>query len=500
MGLSSVHADTLAQLGTERLAELLVEEAARNPHLERRLQSLLAYSSGPDARVRYVRDRLERWRQAKGEVARRRPRELARELAHDRRTLVEGLTPDMPDTAVRLLLEFLDLHRLLLDAIDDAGGLVTDVFDAACADLGLLAERATIAADELAEAACRRLVDDPYGVYDGLVSALQPALGDRGLALIETELRRRLHGAPPGTRNDVSPTKALIAARLREVADLRGDVDTYRETLDEADLRNPKTAAGLAARLTDAGRAEEAIEVLGAAPPTPDNGYFGELDWATARVAALEAAGYSAEAQDIRLGSFPSTPSAAHLKAYLTRLDERFERNADDIAMDFVGSRPNGRNALAFLVSWLAHQHPARLVLARSPAQGDQHEQLLLPAARALESDHPLASIVLRRALVEDALVWSRPERYPDAARQVRSLDRLDGEIAGYEAFETHDQFLHRLRREHPHKARFWSLLHRDQRPDADDADDADAAASTADRSGPPRDGGEGADTPSTAG
>jgi hypothetical protein len=495
MGLSSVHADTLAQLGTERLAELLVEEAARNPHLERRLQSLLAYHAGPDARIRYMRDRLDRWRQAKSELGRRRPRELARELAHDRRTLVEGLAPDMPDATVRLLLEFLDLHRLLLDAIDDAGGQVTDVFDAACADLGMLAERASIAAAELAHAACQRLVDDPYGVYDGLVSALQPALGDRGLALIETELRSRLRGEPRGTRNDVSPTKALIAARLREVADLRGDVNTYRETLDEADLRNPKTAAGLAARLTDAGRAEEAIAVLDAAPPTPDNGYFGELDWATARVAALEAAGYSAEAQDIRLGSFPSTPSAAHLKAYLTRLDDSFERNADDIAMDFVGPRPNCRNALAFLVSWLAHQHPARLVLARNPTQGDQHEQLLLPAAKALEGDHPLASIVLRRALVEDALVWSRPERYPDAAHQVRNLERLDGEMPGYEAFETHDQFMHRLRREHPHKARFWALLNRDQRPDADDA-----AAAAAGEGGRSTDGGEGADTPSPVG
>jgi hypothetical protein len=486
MGFSSVHADTLAQLGTDRLAELLVEEAARNPNLERRLQSLLAYHAGPEARLRYMRDRLDRWHQANGELGRRRPRELARELAHDRLTLVEGLTPDMPDAAVRLLIEFLDLHRELLDSIDDDDGYVTDVFDAACADLGLLADQTSIPAAELAEAVCRRIVDDPYGVYDGLIAALQPGLGDSGLKRIEAELRRRLRGAAPTARSDAAPSRALIAARLREVADLRGDVDTYREALDDADLSNPKTAAGLAARLTAAGRPEEAITVLDGAAPTPDNGYFGELDWATARVAALEAAGYSAEAQDIRLGAFPSTPSAAHLKAYLTRLDTGFDRDADDIAMDFVGPQPNGRNALAFLVSWLAHQHPARLVLARSPAEGDTHDQLLLPAAQALESDHPLASIVLRRALIEDALVWSRPERYPDAARQVHGLERLDREIAGYEAFETHDQFMHRLRREHPQKLKFWSLLDRSQQPDP--------AAAPPGPTAPGGAGGEGAD------
>jgi hypothetical protein len=63
--------------------------------------------------------------------------------------------------------------------------------------------------------------------------------------------------------------------------------------------------------------------------------------------------------------------------------------------------------------------------------------------------------------LIEDALTLARASRYPDAAQNIRELETIDAEIASYEAFETHEQFITRLRTEHPRKSRFWSRVER---------------------------------------
>jgi hypothetical protein len=89
---------------------------------------------------------------------------------------------------------------------------------------------------------------------------------------------------------------------------------------------------------------------------------------------------------------------------------------------------------------------------------GDRYE-LLDPAARALEGKHPLAAVLLRRALIEVTLQKGRATRYKHAARHVREIDSLNAQVKNYADFETHDQFMARLRKTHPRKTGFWPLL-----------------------------------------
>ncbi|MGK3796861.1 DUF6880 family protein, partial [Enterococcus faecium] len=89
---------------------------------------------------------------------------------------------------------------------------------------------------------------------------------------------------------------------------------------------------------------------------------------------------------------------------------------------------------------------------------GDFYE-LLDPAASALEGRHPLASVLLRRRLIDVTLQKARATRYRHAVRHVREIESQQSDIKDYGRHESHDEFMARLKREHPRKPAFWSLL-----------------------------------------
>src|SRR4029077_15138585 len=99
-------------------------------------------------------------------------------------------------------------------------------------------------------------------------------------------------------------------------------------------------------------------------------------------------------------------------RAYLERLPDFDDVEAEDRALDFVAGHNNVHAALAFLVEWPAIERAARLVRLRiRDIDGDRYE-LLAPAAVALEGKYPLAAVLLRRALIEFTLHKGRTPRY----------------------------------------------------------------------------------------
>jgi hypothetical protein len=457
----------LTKLDAQRLARILAEQSTRNRQLRRRLQTELAAQRGVEALAHDIRGRLELVLQpgSRHEI-RHKPQRLVNELEAEREAIVDTLAAQAPDAAFDLLLRFIDMHAEVMANVDDAEGRVAHVFYKACCDLGPIAEAARIRSSQLARTIVQLILDDPYGLYDGLISTLSDALGDTGLAMLGRELLSKREAILAGTQAATPhglPNVSVVNARLREVYECREDVDGLMSTYTAAEMQSARVAAYLARRLADAERAEEALALLDAAPPTADNHYFGEYDWISARIDALEAKGAWAEAQELRLSTFPATPSAAHLKAYIKRLaDVADDAAGERAARAFLEKRrPSRGDALAFLVSWLAFQHAARLVRVQTGEGARAQRELLVPAAAYVEPSYPLVSVALRRALIEDALTLARASRYPDAAQNIRELEALDAQIAGYEAFETHEQFITRLRTEHPRKSRFWSRVQR---------------------------------------
>ena len=177
------------------------------------------------------------------------------------------------------------------------------------------------------------------------------------------------------------------------------------------------------------------------------------------RLDVMEALGLKDEAQAFRLECFERMLNSTHLRAYLERLPDFDDVEAESKALEVVAQHQNVHAALSFLVEWPAHERAAQLVLSRNKEiDGDRYE-LLDPAARVIEGKHPLAAVLLRRALIEVTLRKGRATRYKHAARHVREIDSLNSQIRDYKNFETHDQFMERLRKTHLRKTRIWPLL-----------------------------------------
>jgi hypothetical protein len=457
--------ETLSKLGRRRLAELLIAEAAGNRQLMQTLNFAISAEEGPAALGASLRKRLATLAKSRSMLSYDKGRDLIGELDGLRTTIVEIIGPQESRLAFELLWEFIDLHPSILERVDDSSGRVGTVFRTACDDLGPLAQRASIEPDALAATVFEKVTNNSYGIYDGLIVSLDAALGRKGRATLrglllqqrQQYLTQDKRAAIAAGRYDF--TLSCLSLSLRDIAKSEGDADAFIDSYQGCDMTNPRFASEIALQLLRSGRAEEALAYLDGASPSTANRYFGQTEWTNARIAVLDALQRANEAQALRLAFFQAQLSPSHLRAYLDRLPDFDDVEAEDRALDVVAGDSNVHAALAFLVAWPAHERAARLVYLRiREIDGDRYE-LLDPAARALEGKHPLAAVLLRRALIEVTLQKGRATRYKHAARHVREIDSLNAQLENYADFETHDEFMVRLQRTHPRKTGFWPLL-----------------------------------------
>ena len=122
----------------------------------------------------------------------------------------------------------------------------------------------------------------------------------------------------------------------------------------------------------------------------------------------LEALGRLEEAQAFRWDRFAATLNAAHLRAYLRKLPDFDNVEAEQRALAHALNFKDVHRSLEFLVAWPALRRASELVLGRAKALNGHLYELLSPAADALESRHPLAATLLRRAMIDFTLSAGR--------------------------------------------------------------------------------------------
>jgi hypothetical protein len=242
-----------------------------------------------------------------------------------------------------------------------------------------------------------------------------------------------------------------------DIADAQGDVDAFTAQYDEPTRRVPAIAAAIARRLLSAGRAKEAWHVVESA----EHRRVGspEFDWEDARIDVLDALGCGKEAQAARLACFERSLSARHLRAYLKKLPDFDDVEAEDRALDHAERYKEALQSLLFLINWPSLDRAARIVTRRTGELDGDHYEVLTPAADALAGKHPLAATLVLRAMIDFSLVQSRASRYGHAARHLMECASLASAIKDYGAFENHDAYVSRLRREHLRKSSFWSIV-----------------------------------------
>jgi len=436
----SVTAANLEALGAERLAAVLMDVAEDDPGLKRRLRMELAIEVGAGDLAVEIAKRLASFESRRSRIHWRKYKAFVRDLDLQRAMILGPLAVLDARMALDLLWRFLALAEGVFEQTDDARGEVEAVFRGAAEAAGGLAAAAKPEASALADSVVALLERDRERVLDGLVASIAPALDAMSL----TALRTALLTASAGRAR---PAPALRVA-LQTVADVLGDVDGYIATLSEAEARASVVGAQIARRLLGAGRVKEAMAALAVSTPSSrakEMGADGAADWEEAQIDVLEADGQADFAQELRWASFERTLNAGRLRAYLKRLADFDDVEAEERALAHAQSFDRFGTALRFFTEWSAAGACARLVLTRTAEIDVGDVEGLEAAVRLLEARHPLAASLLLRALIADTLRWARVDRYKAAQRQLAELASLAVGVEDWGEAEAPADFLRRM-------------------------------------------------------
>jgi hypothetical protein len=123
--------------------------------------------------------------------------------------------------------------------------------------------------------------------------------------------------------------------------------------------------------------------------------------------------------QRLRWAAFEERLSSIRLRAYLKKLPDFEDVEAEGRAMRHALGFRSFPAALDFLRGWPDQARAAQLMLTRAAEIDGNLYYLLDPAAQLIEGKHPLAATLLRRAIIEDTLDGAHPPLFPAAARFV---------------------------------------------------------------------------------
>jgi hypothetical protein len=468
--------DNLESLGAKHLAELLMELAESDAAAKRRLRLELSAIDAPETVAAEVRKRLGRISYARAFLDWRKARALAADLEMQRKTIADRVAKIDSAEALELMWRFMELAESIHERCDDSNGVIGDVFRTACRDLGPLAQAAEPDPIALADRVFAALNENGYGQYDDLIETLASALGNGGLDHLKArfiELSKTPIERPPQDKRKVigwgmggamyedeieaRSRRSTIRLALQDIADAQGDVDAFIAQYDEQTRKVPKIAAEIARRLVAADRGKEALQTIEAAEHRRNG--WPDLDWENARIDTLDTLGLSDEAQAARWSCFERALSGEHLRAYLERLPDFDDVEAEERALNRVERHGDVLQALAFLVSWPALDRSARLVISRARELNGDHYEVLSPAADALAGKYPLAATLVLRAMIDFTLAKARTSRYRHAARHLMECAGLAASIPEFGTFETHETYVAQLRAKHGRKSGFWNLI-----------------------------------------
>lgn len=464
---TTLTAKNLEALGAPALAELLIEISTGNANAKRRLRMELAGGESPAKLANEIRKRMTAVGAATANVSWRSLKAFRADLDSQRRLTLEQVATAAPAEALDLMWQFIALGDAVIERTHDASGAIFAIFDEACCNAGLIAAAAPQDISALAAHAVEAIMYNAFGQNDNLVHALAPVLGHEGLtrlrellgtAVADPERRGVIKGRKISrwrrrreAESDVLQRRARsesIRIAQRAIADGLGDVDTYIRL--QTDPKLPDHAVAIAERLLRAKRAEEALRTLDAA------GDYRKVimpeAWGVLRLEALEALGRPDDAQAFRLGRFHVNLDAAALRAYLKRLPDFDDVEAEDEALDRVLQFPDATRALAFLVGWPALERASRLVLSRWREIDGNDTSVLAPAAERLSGRYALAATLLLRNMIVDIFDHARASQYEEAALHLAECERLAARIEDWHGHATHEVFLARLTAAHGRK------------------------------------------------
>ena len=471
---TTLNAKNLEALGAAHLAELLMDISEGNANAKRRLRLELAGSESPDKLASEIRKRLAAIGASAVNIGARTLKGFRGDLNTQRRLIVELVAKAAPQDAADLMWTFIALGDSVIERSADVSGGVVEIFRDAAQGLAALLAGAKLSPDAwLAQLVATQLANS-YGQNDALVGLLAPLLDHAMLDRLKTGLveAAREPVIAPGSRP--RPTKrwrkrAIAAAdslrrrsraesvriALLAIADAQGDVEAYIALMADAYL--PTTAAQIAGRLLKAGRAQDALKALDGARTNPR--FPTPAEWVEARIATLEALNRKDDAQAMRLDRFHQTLSAEYLRAYIKRLPDFDDIEAEDAELDWAKGFPDANAALDLLVRWPALERAADHVARRVMEMDGNKSDMLTFAADRLSSRYPLAAMRLHRQIVEASLNASHAQAHASAAIAYLEAESLARHVDDLGEDQSHEAWLKKLSLAFSHRTAFWKAL-----------------------------------------
>lgn len=470
---TTLNAKNLEALGAKRLAELLIEVSTGNAAAKRKLRLELAGAQSPKEAGRAIAKQLTSISSGKVGISWKKRKAFVDDLETQRRGIVEQVAPNDPAEALHLMWRFLALANPVVERCRGGDDVLIGVFRDACADLASLVGAAQPGHAELVDSVFDAISDNKYGQYDRLVAHLAEALGAEGLDQLRARFEALLseHVAAEkalGTAGQQTPAEYVraVAARrvqriakraLLELADAQGDVDAFMAQVPTEMRTVPSNAIHLAQRLVGAGRAEEALEILDRAEIGDHD--WDRMDWQDARLDVLEALGRKDEAQAFRWSCFERDLSVDYLRTYLGKLPDFEDIEAEERAMAIAMDDPDVLLAVQFFLEWRSPARASELIVRRHLEIDGNAYEVLSQAVDALAAGYPLAATLAARAMIDFTLRQARSKRYRHAARHLATCAELAPHIEDFGDFETHEDYVVRLKKHHSLKVGFWSLV-----------------------------------------
>ena len=476
MSKKTLNKANLENLGAEKLAALVMELVQGSAALQRRARMALSAAQGPKEVADDIRKRFVSLRRATSSLNGRKQRALVKDLEATLAMIANTIAPQDGADAFELLWSFLQLAPALLARTDDSNGAIGGVMDQAMALIASLAPRISQDPEILAARILEAVADAGYGEFDGIIPATAGALGAEGLEHLK-QITNAWAAQPPTAQElaryresglSAAPGQSIQRNRqairsiiLADIADAQGDVDAYMARYTAEQLTFGTIAPDVARRVLDAGRIDEAFGIVTRARTAEEGKPFRMFrhDLDVVYEECLEKLGRMDALKQHLWQTFHQTLNARSLRKYLKLLPDFDDMEAEEKALDFAETFPHPGAAISFLIGWPAHAHAARVVLARAGALDGNADDTLSTAATALETGHPLAATLMRRAMIKDTLDGAKSKRYRHAARHLAESRFCDAAISDYGNFPTHDQFVEALRQKHGRKYGFWRLV-----------------------------------------
>lgn len=183
--------ETLRDLGADELARLVLAAVDGNPAFRRQVSAALAGRTGPEAVARLTDRRLAALEKAHGDIRWDKARAFRDDLAATVAVITGDLGRVSPRMGVDQLLRFIATSGQVLPRINDDPGLVEAVYDAAVADIGLLASR--LAAPDLTLLPARIMAGN-HGYLVSVAREIVPHLPRDVLRAWDEDLAGRMTG------------------------------------------------------------------------------------------------------------------------------------------------------------------------------------------------------------------------------------------------------------------------------------------------------------------